>query len=76
MAPVASVTSVEVLNGMLRPGVNRLVNIALSIIYTVTIIAGAIGEWDYYVLGSAFEIALLATIAYYAWTWPRLASPR
>jgi hypothetical protein len=61
---------------VLRPGVNRLVNVALSVIYALTIIAGAIGEWSYYVLGSVFEVVLLASIVYHAWTWPRLASPR
>ena len=61
---------------VLRPRVNRIVNIALSIIYALTIIAGAIGEWNYYILGSAVEVALLAAIVYYAWTWPRLTSPR
>ncbi|HSJ33990.1 MAG TPA: hypothetical protein VLB85_02950 [Acidimicrobiia bacterium] len=33
-----------------------------------------LGEWNYYVLGSAIEVALLAAIGYYAWTWPK-ASP-
>lgn len=56
---------------ILRPQVNRIANIVLSILYALTIIAAAIGEWSYYVLGSAVEVALLATIAYYAWTWPR-----
>lgn len=56
---------------ILRPRVNRIVNIALSTIYAVTIIVGAIGEWGYYVLGSAIEVALLAAIVYYAWTWPK-----
>ncbi len=55
---------------ILRPRVNRIANVALSIMYAVTIIAGAVGEWSYYVLGSAMEVALLAAIAYYAWTWP------
>jgi hypothetical protein len=59
---------------VLRPRVNRIVNIALSIVYTVTIIAGAVGEWGYYVLGSVVEIALLAGIVYYAWTWPTLSA--
>lgn len=31
----------------------------------------AIGEWSYYVLGSPIEVAMLAGIAHYAWTWPR-----
>jgi hypothetical protein len=56
---------------ILRPRVNRIANIALGILYALTIIAGAIGEWNYYVLGSAVEIALLAVIVYYAWTWPK-----
>lgn len=58
---------------VLRPGVNRIVNIALAGVYSLTIFVGAIGEWNYYILGSAVEVCLLATIVYYAWTWPRLA---
>jgi hypothetical protein len=57
---------------ILRPRVDRIANIALSIMYAVTIVAGAIGEWNYYILGSAVEVALLAAIVYYAWTWPRV----
>ena len=56
---------------ILRPRVNRIANIALGIMYAVTIIAGAIGEWNYYILGSAIEVALLAAIVYFAWTWPK-----
>lgn len=59
---------------ILRPRSSRMVNLALSIMYALTIIAGAIGEWSYYLLGSAIEVGLLATIAYYAWNWPREAS--
>jgi Family of unknown function (DUF6326) len=58
---------------ILRPRVDRIVNIALSIVYAVSIVAGAIGEWNYYILGSAVEIALLAAVVYYAWTWPKEA---
>jgi hypothetical protein len=60
---------------ILRPGVDRIANIALAVIYALTIIAGAIGEWNYYILGSVTEVMLLAAIAYYAWTWPKEASP-
>jgi hypothetical protein len=60
---------------VLRPRINRIANIALSSMYALTITAGAIGEWNYYVLGSATEVALLAAIVYYAWTWPKLAPP-
>ncbi len=55
---------------ILRPRVNRIANMALSTVYAATIIAGAIGEWSYYILGSAIEVGLLAAIVYYAWTWP------
>jgi hypothetical protein len=60
---------------VLRPHVNRIANIALGLVYAITIIAGAIGEWGYYVLGSGIEVALLAAIVYYAWTWPKEARP-
>jgi Family of unknown function (DUF6326) len=55
---------------VLRPQVDRIANIALSIVYALTVVASAIGEWSYYVVGSAIEVALLAAVAYYAWTWP------
>ena len=57
---------------VLRPAVNRIANIVLGILYALTIVAGAIGEWSYYVLGSAIEVALLAAVAYYASTWPKV----
>jgi hypothetical protein len=60
---------------VLQPRVNRVANIALGIVYIVTIVIGAVGEWSYYILGSAVEVAMLAAIVYYAWTWPKQASP-
>jgi hypothetical protein len=59
---------------VLRPRVDRIANIVLAALYALTIVAGAVGEWGYYVLGSAVEVALLAAVAYYAWTWPRPAA--
>jgi Family of unknown function (DUF6326) len=56
---------------VLRPRVDRIANIALSIVYALTIVAGAIGEWSYFILGSVIEVALLAAVVYYAWTWPK-----
>ncbi len=55
---------------VLRPRINRIANIALSVLYALTIIAGAIGEWNYYRVGSAVEVMLLVAIVYYSWTWP------
>lgn len=38
----------------------------------IKIIAGAaVGEWNYYLLGSAIEVVLLATIIHYARRWPK-----
>ena len=39
-----------------------------------TVIGSAIGEWNYYLVGSAIEVAQLAAIAYYAWSWPKVAA--
>jgi hypothetical protein len=58
---------------VLRPRVNRIANIALGTLYALTITVGAIGEWSYYILGSAVEVALLAAIVREAWTWSREA---
>jgi len=46
------------------------VNIVVATVYAVTIIGGAVGEWSYYVLGSAAEAILLAVVVHHAWTWP------
>ena len=48
---------------------NRIVNISLAGLYAVTIVGGAIGEWNYYILGSAVEAVLLAVVIRYSWTW-------
>ncbi len=60
---------------VLRPAISRIANIALSVLYMVTIVGSSIGEGNYYfLLGSALEVALLAAVAHYAWTWPKLAA--
>jgi uncharacterized protein DUF6326 len=59
---------------VLRPRVGRIANIALGSVYALLIITSAIGEWTYYVLGSAIEVVLLAAIVYYAWNWPKEAT--
>jgi len=62
---------------VLPPRVCRVANIAVSALYALTIIVGAVDERSqlYYVVGSALEVALLAAIVYYAWRWPRSTSP-
>lgn len=51
--------------------VARTTNVVLAVLYAITVVGGAIGEWNYYIFGSVAEVALLAAIGYYAWTWPK-----
>jgi len=48
---------------------NRVVSISLAGLYAITIVGGAVGEWSYYVLGSAVEVVLLALVVHHSWTW-------
>ena len=59
---------------VLRAPVVRVVSLVVAAVYAITIVAAAIGEWNYYLFASAVEIALLAGVGYYAWTWPRLTA--
>jgi hypothetical protein len=60
-----------VLSLLLKPRVNRIINIVVSLLYIITIIGSAIGEtWVYYLLGSFIEVILLVAIARTAWKWP------
>ena len=60
-----------VLSLLLRPRVNRIINIVLSLLYMVSVIGSCIGEeWAYYIVGSVIEAVLLLGIAVTAWKWP------
>ena len=48
----------------------RMTNLVLAVLYAVTVAGSAIGEWNYFILGSLAEAGLLAGVVYYAWTWP------
>ena len=57
---------------VLRPSLDRWTNIALPLLYIVSIVASAIGETAaYYLFLSIVESALLLLIIWYAWTWPK-----
>ena len=60
-----------VLSLLLKPRVNRAINIVVSIVYMISVLVSCIGEtWAYYILGSVIEAILLAAIARSAWKWP------
>jgi cbb3-type cytochrome oxidase subunit 3 len=50
---------------------NRIVNITAAGLYGLTIIGSAVGEWNYFILGSLIEAILLAVVVHHSWTWPR-----
>ena len=55
---------------VLKPKVNRWVNIIVSIIYFVTMLGACIGEtWGFYIFGTIIESLLLFLIIWYAWKW-------
>ena len=64
--------------------VTRVANIAVAVLFAVTVAGSAVGEWNYFILGSLAEAAFLGGVIYYAWTWPKVteavatpsASPR
>jgi Family of unknown function (DUF6326) len=60
-----------VLSLLLKPPVNRILNIVVSLFYMISIIVVEIGDtWAYFILGSVIEVILLAAIARTAWKWP------
>jgi hypothetical protein len=60
-----------VLSLVLKPPVNRITNLVVSLLYMISIIVSCIGEtWVYYIVGSVIEALLLLAIARTAWKWP------
>ena len=54
--------------------VNRIVNVVVSLPFTISVIVSRIGrKWAYYILGSIVEAILLGAIARSAWRPPPAA---
>ncbi len=61
-----------VLSLTLRASVNRPVNLALGLLFTLVNVSNLLGEsWAYYFLFGLLEIALTLSVVAIAWTWPR-----
>ena len=57
---------------VLKPGLSRLLNIVIPMVYIVTIAGSMIGEeWIYFLFGSLLEVVILLAIMRYAWKWPK-----
>jgi len=55
---------------ILKPKVNRRVNISLGVLYTLVNISNLIGEtWVYYIVFGVVEIVLTLLMVWYAWKW-------
>ena len=55
-----------------RARLARSANLAVSVVYLLSIVVAAVGEsWAYYVVGSVVEGVLLVVVAAVAWNWPR-----
>jgi hypothetical protein len=73
---IAIASAMVFLTLVLSPNVARWTNAVLGILFTVSIIAAAIGEASaYYLFLSAAEIVALVLIVRYAWTWRREDAP-
>jgi hypothetical protein len=60
-----------VLSLLLPTTVNRWLNMALAIAYTLVNVSNLVGEeWAYYFLFGIVEIAITVYIFYTAWRWP------
>jgi hypothetical protein len=58
---------------VLKPNLNRWLNIVLGAAYTVIILI-TMWDWAFYVFFGAVEVVLTASVVRYAWMWPKQAS--
>jgi hypothetical protein len=56
---------------VLKPSLNRWLNISLGTIYTLIILFTMPGAWMFYIFLGVIEIVLTALIVWYAWKWPK-----
>jgi len=57
---------------VLKPHINRWLNIIIPILYIMLLVAVNLEEtWGYYLFLTAIEILLSMTTVCYAWNWPK-----
>lgn len=69
VAYVTVPTLMIVLSIFLPHSANRITNLVVAVVFAVTIVGAAIGEWGYYLFASAVELGLLAAIFTLALKW-------
>lgn len=54
---------------VMRRSINRVVNMTVAVFYALASLGSAVGEWNYFILGSVVEAVLLLVVVHHAWTW-------
>jgi hypothetical protein len=57
---------------ILKPAINRWMNIGLGIFYTLIMLMTMPGSWTFYIFLGIIEILLSIAIVWYAWKWPKV----
>jgi uncharacterized membrane protein HdeD (DUF308 family) len=61
---------------VVQPKINRWLNIILSTLYIVILIATNLTEtWVFYLFLTAIEVLISLAIIWYAWKWPKAEIP-
>ena len=55
---------------VLKPNLNRWLNIILGALYTAIILI-TMWRWAFYIFYGVIEIALTGLVVWYAWNWPK-----
>jgi hypothetical protein len=56
---------------VLKPKVNRWLNIIFGAVFTLIILATMPGSWAFYIFFGIIEVVLTSLIVWYAWSWPK-----
>jgi hypothetical protein len=56
---------------VLRPRLNRGLNVGLGMLYTLIMLLTMPGAWAFYIFLGVIEVVLTVLIVFYAWNWPR-----
>ena len=68
---VMAIPSVMIfLSLVLKPNLNRWLNIVFGAIYTLIILI-TMWDWAFYIFFGVIEIALTGSVVWYAWHWPK-----
>src|SRR5712691_927031 len=74
-AALMAIPSIMVfLSLVLKPKINRLLNIILGVTYSLVILITMPGAWIFYIFLGVLEVALTGLIVWYAWHWPRVGA--